>query len=538
MISLLIVDDEISIRSGIKENIDWESYGIWVCGLAENATVALDILASNPPDIIIMDINMPHISGLELLEIIRDKYPNIYVILISGYRDFDNAQKAVNLNAFAFISKPIDLNLLLENVINAKNKREDRLAKLREDSIVQAKLLENLNILNDYFFTRLLHGSFTSEQELTQKTSSLSLELNCKQYMVGIIDVDCKQELAGKDEGLYRAVLQSKLEGLFRLDFFHVFRLEKYIGLVFGGHELDKNSIIKELSSLSDWVKEEAGFSITIALGSICEEPLQIPYSYRSAISALDYKLVIGNNQVIDSDNFTGGMIKNIKQPNFYRFLKNIETELIVSLKSCDTEVLDTRMCNTIDVMRTHIEENINSRSNILFTLAFYLYHLLVELDIYEDVPYDGNEIHIKLLQLSTLNEVKQFLYEFFTGICKDIKGRSKSQCSLLVSKVLQYVSDNIYEQISLGSAADFLNVHPNYLSKIIKDSVGETFTDYVIKEKMKEAKRLLKTSNLRVYAISDMLKYNDSGYFIKLFRKIYGTSPNEYRQLLTIKNG
>ena len=100
------------------------------------------------------------------------------------------------------------------------------------------------------------------------------------------------------------------------------------------------------------------------------------------------------------------------------------------------------------------------------------------------------------------------------------------------MDRAKEYILQNIHEQISLVTVADYLGIHPSYLSKIFRMATGETFTDFVAAVKMGEAERLLTSSNMRIYEISELLKYNDPGYFIKLFRKVYGVSPNEYRQL------
>ena len=100
------------------------------------------------------------------------------------------------------------------------------------------------------------------------------------------------------------------------------------------------------------------------------------------------------------------------------------------------------------------------------------------------------------------------------------------------MDRAKEYILQNIHEQISLVTVADYLGIHPSYLSKIFRMATGETFTDFVAAVKMGEAERLLKSSNLHIYEISGLLKFNDPGYFIKLFRKVYGVSPNEYRQL------
>ncbi|MFR3484096.1 MAG: response regulator [Clostridia bacterium] len=139
MVKLLIVDDEIQIRTGIRDSINWKELEIQVCGLAGCVSDALDMIELQAPDIIIIDICMPQISGLELLEITHDQYPNIRVILISGYREFENARAAVNLNAFAFIAKPIDIEELCAVLCRARDEIQSHRDMLQKEATIAAK---------------------------------------------------------------------------------------------------------------------------------------------------------------------------------------------------------------------------------------------------------------------------------------------------------------------------------------------------------------------------------------------------------------
>lgn len=539
MINLLIVDDEINIVTGIRDNIDWEKYGIRVCGIAENGIQALDLLISTSPDIIIMDIYMPHINGIELLEIINNKYPNIKSILISGFREFEYARQAVNLNAFAFILKPIDDQELLAAVLKAKEEIQSRHEKLQKDAIIMARIKENFSILKDNFLSRLVKGWYKREEQVIAHASSYEIDLNFKQFLVGLIIQD-NIETEGvsnigidMNENLYKAVVLSKLDALFDTESFYSFNLDNGIGILFCGDRLDKEHVLKQLNKLIKSVNEEGGFSITLALGKICERIQDIPVSYRSAISALDYKIVIGNNQVIDSERFPGKMLGGAVHINFYRYLHDSEKEVLIALKSANLESLKQWTDDVIETLYRTVKNNIKQKSNTLFILAFYLYYIQCELGIYGDsVPYDGSVIFSEMCRLSGLPEIKSYINHFFEKIVADIKSRNKDQRSYLIDRAKEYINQNIYEQISLVSVADYLNIHPSYLSKIFKLITGENFTDYVRSIKMGEAERLLRTTKMKVYEISELLKYNDSGYFIKLFRKEYGVSPNEYRQL------
>ena len=537
MINLLIVDDEVNIVTGIRDNIPWNEYGIRVCGIAGNGAQALDLLMTTSPDIIIMDICMPQISGIELLEIINEKYPNIRTILISGFREFEYARQAVNLNAFAYISKPIDDKELLQTVLKVKEEIQGRLEKLRQDAIVTARIKENLSILKDIFLSRLVKGWYKKIDQINAHASSYDIKLDYKQFLVGLIVQDTTEEAgtsAGEmNENFRRAVILSKLDNLLPKEGLYSFNLENGIGMLFAADTINREYLYKQLNLLIKCINQEGGFSITVALGKVCKRVEDIPLSYKTAVSTLDYKVVIGNNQVIDSENFSRELFSGGSQFSFYRYLHDVEKELLIALKSINTDALN-RWAEDVGEMLGHIiKNNIRQKSNAVFMLAFHLYYIQGELGIYGDhIPYGGDRIFSEISKLAGVSEIKCYLNYFLRRIIADIKSINKDQRNYLVSRAKEYICKNVHEQISLVSVADYLEIHPSYLSKIFKMITGETFTDYLTTVKMSEAERLLKTTNMRVYEISELLKYNDPGYFIKLFRKVFGVSPNEYRQL------
>jgi two-component system, response regulator YesN len=537
MINILVVDDEINIREGIKNNIPWEEYGINVSGTAENAMNALELIIFSTPDIIIMDINMPEMSGLELLEIINNRYPSIKVILISGYRDFEYAQKAVNLNAFALISKPINIEQLVSTVLKAKEIIDLQIEKLKKDDFISKRVTENLTILKDNFFLKLINGKLNSMEESVLIANSLGLRLEGPQYLIAIIQTDnnSSSENSDKyDESLHKAIIMTKIENALQMDYnCYLFNIESNVGMLISGKGISKEILIQRLNEVKKWTSIEAGFVITISIGIIAIGLDKINLSYKTALSSLDYKLVVGNNQIIDSDFINKGLVEEDTSINFLEYLQNIEESIILALKSDNRKEIENIINNIVDTMHKIIENNINKKSYVVFTLAFYLYRILIYIDIYgSNIPLEGNDIYMSLLRFSTIKEVKDYLSKYFGEIINDIEKSKRNQSGFLANKALEYINTNIYSYISLVSAAEYLNIHPNYLSKIFKNAVGESFTDYVIKAKMNEAKKILKTSSCKVYEVAETLKYNDTGYFIKLFKKVFGISPNEYRQL------
>ena len=174
MINVLIVDDEYSIREGIKNNISWAEYGLRVCGTAASGFEALELVDKEMPEIIILDIRLSDMDGLEVLEVVKEKYPHIKVILISGHDDFEYAQKAIELDAFSYILKPIDDKKLLAKIIDAKKIIEDQFNKIKSDENLNKQLKKNIPILKDIFLNQIVTGKLTDLQTIKERSEFLN----------------------------------------------------------------------------------------------------------------------------------------------------------------------------------------------------------------------------------------------------------------------------------------------------------------------------------------------------------------------------
>lgn len=533
MVKLLIVDDEMQIRTGIRDSMDWERLEIQVCGLASCVPDALDILALQAPDIIIMDICMPQISGLELLEIIRDQYPNIRVILISGYREFENARAAVNLNAFAFIAKPIDIEELYAALCRARDEIQSRRDMLQKEATIAAKMKENLSLLRDTFLVNLVSGKFASADEAIARAASLDLCLDSDSFMAALIVQDCGQR-EEKRENLFRGAALSRLEQVFPRETVYGFNLAEGIGFLSCTPQANRETMDQQFHLLISWLNNEAGFHLTIIAAEACHALDEIPLAFRAIEEALDYKMMMGSNQVIYAEQ----LVKEIHQGEpahitFYSDLLGFKKNLILALKSGDSSMAQTCGEEIGTALIHTVEMSMAQKQNVQFLLAFFLYQMQIEVGAYSGhAPVGADEIYRGLCESGSQTELQRFVSDFLRGLQQELHRRNLSQRNFLVERAMEYIMQNLHKPISLVDAADCLRIHPSYLSKIFKGVTDQSFTEYVSNAKMKEAKRLLQTTTMRVYEISELLSYHDPGYFIKLFKKVYGVSPGEYRQL------
>ncbi len=244
MIDILIVDDEKKIREGISHNIDWAAFDINVCGTASSGLEALDMIDMFMPGIVITDISMSDMDGLELLEIINQTYPTVKVILISGYKEFEYAQKAVALNAFSYLTKPINSKMLLDKVKEAKNLIEKRISEVKINDVIRKKLRENILVVRDSFFTTLMEGRLRNREEIESRSEFLEIDLNYNQFLVSVLTFEAGGAVKNKnfyDISFYKAAIMSKTEEKIN-DMYtcYVFNLGEKIGVMTCSDRIEK----------------------------------------------------------------------------------------------------------------------------------------------------------------------------------------------------------------------------------------------------------------------------------------------------------
>jgi two-component system response regulator YesN len=539
MIDMLIVDDEYHIREGIKNGIDWRKYGINICGVAANGLEAMNMLEQYAPNIIATDIRMPDMDGLELLDIINRKYSNVKVILISGYKDFQYAQTAVSLNAFCYILKPIDHNELLTKVLEAKRLIEEQLEKIKRDEDIQKRLEENISILRDNFFTELVKGKRISHAELKKKSLFLNVDLSGPQYIICILEPEVRSNNEGEidvyDESLYKAAVMNIAENVMGNGHkTYIFNLGDRIGLLVCGKNISRNVLKEKCDNIISWVNNNIGISLTIGMGNIYNHTDRIPTSYKEALSAIEYKIVLGKNLVIPAESIYTNQKEKAVKNQFLDTLRNCEDDLIMAIKSDNRDSITVILKEIVEVLHESMKSNIQEKDHLIFLVSFFITKIMFVLDININILFGKEEDPVnRMKNMQTIGELEDYIIKCFDRILREFREKSKSHNGFLVKQTIDYISKNIYIDISLVKVADYLSTHPNYLSKIFKQETGESFVEYVIKMKMNEAKLLLRNSNNKVYEIANMLQYKDVGHFARTFKRIFGVSPTEYRQLL-----
>ena len=538
MIDVLIVDDEKKIREGIRNSIDWGSYGINVCGMASGGLEALDMIDMFMPGIVITDISMADMDGLELLEIVNQTYPTVKVILISGYKEFEYARKAVALNAFSYLTKPINSQTLLEKVVAAKEEIEKRISEVKINDVIRKRLRENILVVRDSFFSNLMEGRIRNRQEIESRAEFLEIDLDYTQFLVCIMSFEAGGAIRNKnfyDISFYKAAIMSKTEEKIG-DMYtcYVFNLGAGIGVMVCSDRIEKVLLTDRLEQIKNWVNNNMGLSLSVGVGNVSGSIDKVTLSYRTASDAIQYSVVLGKNVVIDSDKITDTTKEKIAMEDFESIMGKNEEILITAVKNSDRHLVRDSLDEIFASVNQIVRNDIRQKERVIFLLAFYLTKILFALEI-QGHRYYGNEndLFSVMNAMTGMGDIRDFMKDFFMEVIKELEKTKQSKNSYLVSQALKFM--DVYQDgsVTLVSVAERLQIHPSYLSKIFKQETGESFSEHLIKNKMNSAKHLLKTTNQKVYEIANNLGYKDVAHFTKLFKKTFGVSPTEYRNLV-----
>lgn len=530
MYKLFLVDDEIDLIEGIRSSIDWTFYDIEICGEADNGITALEKILLLNPDIIIMDIRMPKMNGLELLQNITSHKLKSKCIILSGYDDFSYAKKAIELNASNYLLKPCRPKDILESVldiikvIEKENIKEDLLKKY------QIEFNENLPTIKENFLKTILKNPIGDSYDILNKFESFNINLRNSNLVVNIITLDYSTVLHElySDVDIYNIKISIKnfiKLCMNELNFYEVLEDEDDIILVISlDKKEDFNSYLLEvLINIKNSIKLSLGFSVTIAVGSLVDSLTNINESYSSANIAIGSKFFLGDDRLITPDDIN---IIDYK-PNSYPV--NEELEIINSLRILD----ESSLKESIERFYTYLFSNgTPSKSHMksaTLSLLGSVYKFCIESDI--DINSSSNRelsAFDKILQCSTLSEIKDQIRLILNSIFYKINDIEKHNS--LVKIAVNYITQNYNKDISLESISKQIYITPGYLSQLFKQEIGINFLEFVNKYRIEKSKEFLKDKTLKNYEIATLVGYSNEKHFSKTFKKYTGLTPTKYK--------
>ncbi len=516
----MIVDDRPLFIQYLKTNIEWEKYGFTICNEAKNGLEALEKAKSNPPDILLTDINMPLMDGLVLAEKLLEEYPDLDVVLITGYSEFEYARKAIKLGVCNYIVKPFEKEELLLTLLKLK----DNINKVCESEI------ENENkekTLLELLLQQLIYREeFHNQLEIENNFNRLGFSLNSKFFTTFVIEL-YKKEVINTDNHIWKNTIINLIQQMFESNT-NIFVFSDYEGRIIILYEKSsekEDSLLKhDLNKLVKLLKKHLEFDLTIGVGGCYYGFNGIRKSYLEGISAIRANYEIGINKIIYYDEI-------VLQGKDYVFY-SAETNEIILKHLRNGSIEEIKQVLGVFYQSLKNTKGVNEFTDIIYkgfmSLLFsYIYQTGLEInDLFGDKDYV-----VKKLQEKDLTNQFNLLIDFYSITINFTKSFQNTRSYTLAKGAMKYIEKNYNRSdLSVKDVSTSQLINETYMRTIFKKETEMTVNEYITKVRLEKTKELLKNTEYRLSDIAEMVGYNDSSYLSKIFKKLVGMSPSRYR--------
>lgn len=536
MYRMIVVDDKEDIIQGIQAMGQWDDIGIVISGCAHDGQEALKLIEKNEPHIVITDIKMPIMDGLQLTESIKRMSPEIKVVILSGYDEFQFAQQALKLGAEEYLLKPIRIHQLKEVILRVIRKLDEELARKEEEAKLLERLQQSLPLLrNKYFQQLLVEPAGIHEEEVARRLNFLEVNLYSHHLAVILVEIDHYHGIIDPDSYQQSEWLHREIEELE-----HNFNLENVKIAVFTDTsermgwivsvpslnnlpEINQNifALAEKINLLAE---KKENISLSIGIGRFYSGFSQLFHSYQDAVEALTHKFLLGSNQIIHIDD----VLPDQKLSFIYPV--EIEKKLLLNLKTGAYQETEHLLENYFEVLDHYTYSSPKFIKKSLMGFILSLSRVLLELNIDEEsVTENNDDLLTQITKFDTLDEIKKWIRKIVVKINLISSSEKKHKAKVKMERAKEYIAQHIADEISLNAVAHYIDLSPNYFTTLFKEYTRETFMDYVIKIRIEKARELIQTGRYKVYEVANRVGYYDARYFSEIFKKYVGVTPADY---------
>ncbi len=526
MLNLIIVDDEKTTRDSLEAYIPWKELGIDSVTTAKNGVVALELAEKSPPDIILSDVRMPKMDGIELAINIRSRYPQCKIIFLSGYSDKEYLKSAINLKAVSYIEKPIQIEeiktVISETVALCLEEEQQRLQTHKLNNIINENVplirqeiaLELIKDSPDLTHLSLKYEDVFNELSQAQSFTVFAIDINWSQAADNDKKLDCKRQLL-KTLCNNNELSLSILSG-FTEDNFMVAITSK---------EKETSTTNIEIAHILQNILNNTGadiFSHTIGVGtSVSTLPL-IQDSYYSACSAVQNQFYHDSKSIFEYSEWSG---------SYFEVDKNIYSDF----KSCLKKQELTEAVNLITLLAetasSKKDNDINSVKNVFFNLLLIIFEVARE-NHYITKTHDSEKKYIwqEIDATRTLSALSKYVISHIETVL--VQANDNDSINRKLHGIMKYVHEHYAENsLTIQGIAQNVFLSQTYLCAFFKKSTGKTLNEFITEVRIEKSKELLKDSGIKLYEVATSIGFTDANYFSTLFKKYTGCTPSEFRE-------
>ncbi len=532
--TIILVDDEAHVRSSIRNNTPWADYGFNVIGEANNGIEALELIEDEVPDVVITDIRMPYLDGIELIKELNKIHPNITIIILSGYDEFTYAQTAIKYNVSEYILKPVSKKDFVGILERTKKSLDDNFKKINDINKLENQYKMALPLLKEKFLLSLLTpNKEIDDNELIQKSISFGYNIDKDCFIIATLEAN-----RNNSPLIAISMLEACKEILNKSNIIHI-QVDEQIVIIFtnnGGFDdanftnLFVKQVLRDLEQISSYLNKYLQGGVTIGLGNVVHTPSMIHLSYKESLIALNYKAYQEHQNIL--------YINDVERIQHLPLKKDImimrKDEFINTLKMGSEEEVTTLVAKFFDEYSGLDPEGLQSYLlSILSILATITLSYKTSLSQILNESEDRSLIQ-ELATINTVSKAKRWFTDLSIKVNKAIKGEREQSHIKFVEDAKKYIEDHYSDKnLCLESVCDYLGVSTAYFSSTFKKESGKSFVAACNETRINMAKKLMRESDLKNYEISEKVGFSDSNYFSFCFKRVEGISPTKYKSLI-----
>lgn len=523
MYQVLIVDDEKMIRLGMRKAIPWDTFGIREVFVAKSGEEALDIIREHKPEIMITDIKMGQMSGLDLIDSAKKFVPQIRVLVLTGYDNFEYARQCIRLKVHDFFLKPIDEKVLIEavkkQVAFLETNQIDKLTDINENRA--NAVAEQMSI--EKFMRDLIHNRICKQdKQIMDFCEKYNFKADQQMQVAIIVPALCVDSGGGDNhytvlsiKNICIGMVDAQNRGLTFMDDYGRIVIAYFLSR-------QKGSTMEWIQELNSILKDEYSKKPKVAVGNPVSGLKLLCISYNDAVQLLQCERE-EYNEIIQTE----------KAQRIDHSYREVFADIINSMCA---NIGDSEKVLCIFDQFCRVTDSYNLADS-------YIRRCCLELaasTYYTFVCNSGMEAdaRISLFMNSIMNVNGEELFELTRQFFIKMRGEKEEQnAHVIIDKSKRYIKEHLSDELSVSNIAAFLYLTPNYFSRLFKKVTGEGCNEYIVRKRIEKAKLLLETTNFPTGRIALMVGYRDTNYFSLAVKKSTGKSPKKYREEMQKKH-
>lgn len=523
MLKVLIVDNEAVIRHGLMHCIDWNALGCEVAAEVRDGTEAFECIPDVQPDIIISDIRMPGMDGMQLAERVSVTYPNIKIIILTGFPDFEYAQKAIQYHVVDFVLKPTSIEQLTNAVRKAIQMIHQEEQQRELYRTIQAQSEQNLQLEQSILLRDLIQNEHLSEAFISKRTAQSGLDL--QQYYILLFHVEPDQDADPDFSSCLDEARKILGKCLAACKLYSVPAGEKSCYIVV--NVPDDWSIIGACKETAAIVRNLTRAILSIGISLLHNGPFEVHQAAREAKSAQKFAEYNTDLQVTSYEDLpqTGA-----------ETLEHITQDLKLLKAAIENQNLSVSQ-SLLHSLFQYIRQ-CRLPFNEIRGICIYIYNFCIgPLFLHKAESCVASLVSIEdILDGQNIDGIESRLSEFLDS-CLELANCNPEKLDHLVLTIKNYIDEHYADNISLEMLAGVVHLSPSYLSKLFKKELGENISTYLQNVRIEKAKMLLQNTSMKSYEVAEAVGISNPIYFSRIFKRATGIKPKDYKNAISHKN-